>query len=335
MDSPLQNKPELDTGVSLTLYGRSGPQPIALEDLARCQPADDELLWIDLNQPSQAQVDAVWEALDLSADSRPARPLGTYPGLWKYRDHFSARVVSVSVGEELAFNGTVLTLVAGNNVVVTHHEDQIPFLAELKAREDEALADVGCLGEASFVATLLDWHLSTYFAAGAAFEIEIERLETRVLSDQPPGRSALPQLRQLRKAASRLRRMLAPHRVVFDGLSRPDFVPDGEEQVFRHLRDLDERYERAMDVVENARELVVGSFQLFSTQTELQTNERMKLLTFVTVVTGLLAVVAGALGMNFDANFFASKTVGFWTAVAVMVAMALVAVALGKRRNWF
>ncbi len=39
--------------------------------------------------------------------------------------------------------------------------------------------------------------------------------------------------------------------------------------------------------------------------------------------------------MNFDANFFASKTLGFWTAVAVMVAMALGAIALGKRRNWF
>ncbi len=63
------------------LYGRSGPQPVALEDLAQCQPAEDQLLWIDLNQPDDAQVDAVWEALDLSADSRPARPLGTYPGL--------------------------------------------------------------------------------------------------------------------------------------------------------------------------------------------------------------------------------------------------------------
>jgi len=335
MDQPLNRKPGPEPGLSLTVYGRGGPKAIALEDLAQCQPQEDELLWVDLNQADDTLVDAVWEALGLSADSRPTQPLGTYPGLWKYRDHFAARVVSVSVGEELAFNGTVLTLIGGKNVVVTHHEEDIGFLGELKAREDEALADIGCLGEASFVATLLDWHLSTYFSAGAAFEIEIERLETRILSDKPPGRSALPQLRQLRKAASRLRRMLAPHRVVFDGLSRPDFVPSGEEQVFRHLRDLDERYERAMDVIENARELVVGSFQLFSTQTELQTNERMKLLTFVTVVTGLLAVVAGALGMNFKANFFDTNTLGFWCAVGVMAGMALAAVGLGKYRNWF
>jgi len=334
MDQPLHPKPAPKPGVSLTLYGRNGPKAIALDALAQCKPAEDELLWVDLNQAPDEAIDTVWQALGLSAESRPARPLASYPGLWKYRDHFAARVVSVSVGEDLAFNGTVLTLIGGDNIVVTHHEEEIDFLAELKEREDDALADIGCLGEASFVATLLDWHLSTYFAAGAAFEIEIERLETHVLSDKPPGRSALPQLRLLRKAASRLRRMLAPHRAVFDGLSRPDFVPEGEEQVFRHLRDLDERYERAMDVVENARELVVGSFQLFSTQTDLQTNERMKLLTFVTVVTGLLAVVAGALGMNFEANFFASKTLGFWLSVALMVSLALISVALGKWRKW-
>jgi len=44
-----------------------------------------------------------------------------------------------------------------------------------------------------------------------------------------------------------------------------------------------------LDVVANARELVLGSSQLLSTQTEFQTNERMKLLTFVTVVTGLFS----------------------------------------------
>lgn len=322
-------------GLSLTLYGRDGPRALTLEELPDTPPKDDELLWVDLDAAADEVVDAVWQALELGQDIRPRRPLETYPGLWKFRKYFVARVVSVEVGEDLDYTGTVLTLVGGKNVVVTHHEARIEFLAELKAHEEDALADIGCLGEASFVATLLDWHLSTYFAAGAAFEIEIERLETRILSDTPPGRSALPQLRQLRKAASRLRRMLAPHRGVFDGLSRPDFVPDGEEQVFRHLRDLDERYERAMDVVENARELVVGSFQLFSTQTELQTNERMKLLTFVTVVTGLLAVVAGVLGMNFEANFFASNTLGFWVAVAMMASMALVAVAIGKRKRWF
>jgi len=320
--------------VSIRLYGSGEPRLLSLEELHDARPEADQLLWVDLDGASTEAVETVWRALELDAQDKPSAPSKTHPGLWKRHGYFLARVVAVQPQPQLNFAGTVLTIVAGKDFVVTQHEDEIDFISTLKAHHAHMLADAGCLGEGSFVAALLNWHLSTFFDAGARFEIEIERLEQRILSDNPPGRSALPRLRQLRAAASRLRRMLSPHRVVFDGMSRPDFAPDGDESAAQHLRELDEHYERAMDVVENARELVVGTFQLFSTQTELQTNERMKLLTFVTVVTGLLAVIAGALGMNFEANFFAAKTFGFWIAVAFMVSLGAAAVVIGKRRNW-
>ncbi len=326
---------ERATGVTITLYRAKGSVSLSIPDVAGTELDDDELLWVDLCGADEQDVEQLWRALDLDQASLPTGPMETNPRLEKFGNHFKARVVAVLSGQHLNFRGAVLTILAGANFVVTHHVDDIEFLAQLRARDPETVCDVGCLGEASFVAALLDWHLSTYFSAVALFEVEIERLESRILSDQPPGRSALPQLCALRGAASRLRRMLAPHRVVFDGLSRPDFVPDGAEDVARHLRDLDDRYERALDVVENARELVVGSFQLFSTQTELQTNERMKLLTFVTVVTGLLAVIAGALGMNFDANFFSLKTEGFWIAVGIMVGLGGASILIGRKRGWF
>lgn len=321
-------------GVTITLFQAQGSSSLTIAELVSNVPNDDELLWVDLCGASDAEVEQVWQALELGQGSLPTGPIATNPRLEKFANHFVARVVAVLPGQNLNFKGAVLTIVAGANFVLTHHAEDIDFLADMRVREPVTVCDIGCLGEASFVAALLDWHLSTYFSAVALFEVEIERLESRILSDQSPGRSALPQLCALRGAASRLRRMLAPHRVVFDGLSRPDFVPDGAEDVARHLRNLDDRYERALDVVENARELVVGSFQLFSTQTELQTNERMKLLTFVTVVTGLLAVIAGAVGMNFDANFFSLKTEGFWIAVAIMVGLGLASIVVGRRRGW-
>lgn len=322
------------TGVTITLYREQGCCSLAIADLPDNVRGDKELLWVDICGAKNECAERVWRALGLNADSLPTGQLATNPRLEKFAGHFMARVVAVLPGQNLKFRGAVLTILAGDNFVVTHHEDDIDFLADMRERDPETVCDIGCLGEASFLAALLDWHLSTYFSAVALFEVEIERLESRILSDKPPGRTALPQLCALRGAASRLRRMLAPHRAVFDGLSRPDFVPDGAEDVARHLRDLDDRFERAQDVVENARELVVGSFQLFSTQTELQTNERMKLLTFVTVVTGLLAVIAGALGMNFEANFFSLKTEGFWIAVAVMIGFGLASIFVGRRRGW-
>ena len=46
-----------------------------------------------------------------------------------------------------------------------------------------------------------------------------------------------------------------------------------------------------MDMVENARDLVVGSFELLSSQTAIKTNNSMRTLTFATVITGILAVI--------------------------------------------
>ena len=90
-----------------------------------------------------------------------------------------------------------------------------------------------------------------------------------------------------------------------------------------------------MDAVENARELVVGSFELFTTRTAQRTNETMRVLTFVTVLLGSLAVVAGALGMNFRTPFFDSGARGFWTAIGAMAAIVLAALGLARWRRWF
>lgn len=84
----------------------------------------------------------------------------------------------------------------------------------------------------------------------------------------------------------------------------------------------------------NARELVLGSFSLFSSQTALQTKDFMRTLTFVTVITGALATLVGALGMNFDAAFFRTKDVGFWVAVTGLAGLTVVAILLARWRRW-
>jgi Mg2+ and Co2+ transporter CorA len=117
-------------------------------------------------------------------------------------------------------------------------------------------------------------------------------------------------------------------------LSRPDFRPQEGQAVDQHFLTLDGRFERAMDMVENARDLVVGSFELFSSKTAIATNDQMRVLTFVTVVLGMLAVLAGIFGMNFDAPFFHSSGTGFWVAVGVMAGLLAIALIAGKLRRW-
>jgi Mg2+ and Co2+ transporter CorA len=226
----------------------------------------------------------------------------------------------------------VLACVAGRDRVLSFRREPIPFLDRMRDGEGQG-ADLGQLGAESFVATLLDRQLSTYFDALEDFELAIEQLEEAILGGNE--RQCLQELQGLRQWASRLRRMLAPHRKVFGVMSRPDFRPDQGREADRHFVALDTRFERAMDMVENARELVIGSFELFSNQTALRTNDFMRVLTFVTVITGIMATVVGALGMNFQAGLFDSRDAGFWTVVGGLVLLGGASLLLGRKRRWF
>jgi len=294
---------------------------------------DKQLLWVDLLDPAEEQLRALAARLSLPAAAIEGY-LGsdTNPCLDPSGNCFWLRVVSIDNGPGLRFSGTVLSMIAGPNMVITLHHHPVAFLEEFRSTQPDH-GDIGELGAASFVSALLDWQLGTYFEAVSRFEMGIERLEVDILSDNP--RDCLAKLRAMRKSASRLRRMLAPHRVVYTSLARPDFRPQEDERTERHFSALDVHYERAMDMVENARDLVVGSFELFSSQTALTANETMKVLTFATVVIGVLAVLGGVLGMNFEAPFFKTGAPGFYVAVGLMLVIAGVAIAIGKRRRLF
>lgn len=324
--------PGATTGIRAVLFDANGQDRVArsLSELRAASLADSQLLWVDIGDPALFAEVARLLSLPPSAVAA-VEGTHTNPVLCHGDDAFWLRVVAVTQHDAARFSGSTLTLVSRRNLVVTVHASPIPFIDALLARE-AADAATGRLAADSFIAALLDWHLSTYFAAVADFELLVDRLEDSILSGRRVD--CLQDLRQLRKGASRLRRMLSPHRVVFAGLARPDFHPDGDDAASAHFLALDTRFERAMDMVENGRDLVIGSFELFSSQTALLTNDAMRVLTFVTVVLGLIAVLAGVLGMNFAAPFFDSAGVGFWSAVSVMVAFAVGAVLVGRRKDW-
>jgi magnesium transporter len=315
----------------IILYRADGSDhELSLEDLKRPEH-DDDLLWIDIDCDAADLVADVCRKLQIpSSACRQLDELGSKPMLRRYGKFMVIHAVAVEHIGSLKFDGTVLGIVAGENVVITVHHKPLDFIPSIRKRE-HGETKLGLLTAPSFVASLLDWHLGTYFVAVSDFEATVERLEESILTNRQEENSR--ELVILRRGASRLRRMLAPHRALFSSLTRPDFELD-DDVTTEHFRRLDAHFERAMDSIENTRELVLGTFELFSNQIALRTNGSMRLLTFATVVIGCQAVIAGVLGMNFKAPLF-DATFGFWIAVACMVFVTVIAVWLGKRKNWF
>lgn len=322
----------VNAGFRAKLFDRKeATRQLELESIGDLELNDAQLLWVDVSDPDEATLAAVWRVCRLPEEALTLQA-GSNPVLQSKGVHFWLRVVAVSEQPGPKISGIVLAVVAGGNIVVTLHAEPIDFVEDIFEGCTNASA-LASLSAESFVAALLDWQLSTYFSALSDYENAIERLENDILTNE--GAVTLDELRRLRRWASRMRRMLAPHRVVFGAMSRPDFRPTESEVAQRHFEAIDTRFERAMDMVENARDLVLGSFELFSSKNALQTNERMKVLTFVTVITGTMATVVGALGMNFQASLFQSRDTGFWIVVAGMVLLTVTGLILGRYRKWY
>jgi Mg2+ and Co2+ transporter CorA len=216
---------------------------------------------------------------------------------------------------------TAVAIGIGPNVVVTVHRKPVDFVAAVLDNEADHLR-VGRLEATSFAMGLLDRMLTDYLDARDAFETQLDRLELLILRRPKP--QYLADLQRLRHLASKLRRHLAAQRDLFDALGRPDFDPRLSDAAERHCRALSARYSSVMTAAEAARELVNGSFDLYTSRAAEGTNQAMHTLTVVTVAMGLAATVAGVLGMNFQSPLFESGERGFLIAAGTIAAVLVV-----------
>ena len=339
-DNQYAAAPPAPTGVNVRAFlfdGEGQDHGVDLDELDVGALTERQLLWVDVEGTDASEDAPLFESLarqlQLGPDAADVlRSLDGRTDLASYGAWFLAQAVAVEHEGRLRFKGRGLAIVCGHNVVVSLHRGPVQFLDEFRGRE-RADSRLGTLRAESFTASLLGWLVDSYLHAVSDFEAAVDRLEVSVLSASAP-RECLQDLADLRRGASRLRRMLAPHRHVFGAMARPDFRPDDAGIADKHFRALEQRFERAMDAVENARDLVVGSFELFATRSAERTNDTMRALTFVTVLLGTLSVVAGTLGMNFAAPFFDTGGRGFWIAFAGMSLVAVVAIIIARWRRW-
>ena len=287
----------------------------------------DQLLWIDIDPDDADATARVVAALGIEAKviarvTDRDRP----PYLDNYSEIFAFAVAAPEAGSRLGF-------VVGKRWLLTLHRHPIGYLSDFRA-QDKGETLIGRLSPAMLTASLLDWHLTNYFAEVADIEASVDALDEKILSEGTQ-REVLDEIVEIRARVSRLRSQLATQRPVFYGFARPDFAlnfEEDEDQVFARLSN---RYDRAIDEVERTRDVVVGSFDLFTSMTTQQTNDLVKALTFLTAVIGICAAVAGLLGMNFEIPIFKTGMRGFEVVTGGLVGFAVISLVVAKFRRWF
>ena len=304
---------------------------------------DQRLLWIDVfgREPAELKEVARTLGLDraslrnlLKADSTRLETFGSYiqlavetaPTIVDPQDNGSADNPSPSQPH------TRLDFLIDKAWLLTVHDGEVAFIDKFRSQE-RAKTTIGALTTQDFAASLLDMHLEAYFKVIARVESLVDKLDEQALT-RPSSKTLLGRLVTLRRRVSRLRTLLSAQRAVFYGLSRPDLQIVADAGASPHFQVLAGRFERAIDEVEHARDLVVGSFELFASRTAQQTNELVKVLTFLTAIIGFCAAVAGVFGMNFETEFFATGDAGFYATIAILVLITLIFTIIARWRAW-
>jgi Mg2+ and Co2+ transporter CorA len=317
------------------LYSADAPDRAPELDEVELQAlGEQQLLWLDLADPTPAELARAGKLIGGREDLlKVANGNGHRPVLANFGELFRVTATAVSLARSTDPLGmSHMTLIAGRNYVVTVHEDDLPFLDDLRNRE-QGESGIGALAAESFVASLLDWLLDSYFRAVEALVHDIDRVEVAILGKRAPPQF-LGILVDARKRIAELRRLLKAHRDIFHGLARPDFLATGQPEARPHFEALNRHYERAEDELESARDLVVGSFDLIATRSAQSTNETMRTLTFVTVLMGILALVAGVMGMNFQLPLFDTGLSGFLVVTGSMLVLSAISVGIAIKRAW-
>jgi magnesium transporter len=312
------------------LYDAKGEDREVDLDTEKAPKVDRErLLWIDIDDRDIADLAKAAAAVGL--ESEGLRRLA--------REDRTARILRLPDRVVLTL-GTVdpkdaeahrreLDIVVGVNHVITVHDEPLANVDAFRDEIDQE-EELGRLDAAAFVAGLIDTALSAFFQQIEAIERDIDALDELAVRSRGDG-SFLATVLILRRRIARLRRVLAPNREALLPLERPDF--ELRTDLGPVWPGIVQRLERAIDGVENARELLVGSFDLYLGRASQRTNDVMKALTLLSAIALPGVVVAGVMGMNFKAPIFEDAN-NFYLVIGAMITFSLAILGVARWRRW-
>jgi magnesium transporter len=290
-----------------------------------------KLLWVDVDRESAESADAVAEAFGLDAKTRDCLASSSERAV--FYDH--GRYIHVTTyAPDPEDEGELIALecVVGEQWVVTAHDAAIPVLEEFASRVSGS-GDTGSLDGPAFLAALLEWVLGSYSAAFERIEQRLEEFDIQAMRGEGEEERDIERLVEMRQEVGKLRRALAAHRTALVSLTHPELEALGDHASGERFVSLLRRFETTVQEARDAREAIVGSFDVLIARGGHRTNEIMKVLTLTSVILLPGALIAGVMGMNFKIGLF-DQAMLFWVVIAVIAAIAPVTILLAKRRGW-
>lgn len=307
-----------------------------LDQLETLAARPDDLLWIDLRDPTPDEIARIGEvfALHHLALDEAAR-FGRRAKLVQYDTFLEIVFFALSWPTGGTPQAHEIHFFAGANYLITIHEGDLALIPETARRWcqhphphrlKQSKHRVGLL-----LYALLDAIVDDYFPLIDALADRIDALEEAVFDDHDA--TAQSQIFALKKDLLTVRRVVAPERDVMNVLVRRDTPLFSSREVV-YFQDVYDHVLRVTDAIDVYRDLLSSALDASMSITANRLNQVMKTLTASSIILMSIAVVAGVYGMNFVNIPELQWDFGYQWALGLMLALGGGLFLLFRRIDW-
>jgi len=286
-------------------------------------------VWVDLTAPTLAHLADVAAVLGLHP--LVAENIGERAQRAKIEQvEENAQVVLFAVDYAGEVRPIEVDFVLGARFLLTvHDEDWNPLAApQLRSGPDPLLQR----GPDYLFYAFGDWIVDGYFPVLDRLADEIDQLQEDVIEKASPW--TLQRLFVLKRELIGLRRATSPAREIFNQLTNREVGLVAADHVI-YLRDVYDHLLRVTDELDNYRDLVSGTLEVYLSTINNNLSAIMKRLTAVTVLLAGIGAIAGIFGMSeAGAAFRGGEAAGFWVVALATVILATVAAIVLRRLGW-
>jgi magnesium transporter len=294
---------------------------------------DGTLVWIDLQEPTLAQLEQLAGELGLH-ELAVEDALGPHqrPKVDYYADHafFSCHAVRVA-RDRGELDETEIDAFISERWLVTVRKDGDFSLEPVVQRWDRSPA-LASFGVSYLLYGLLDAIVDDYFEAAEAFDDYYDAITDGIFADRPLQPAQQRHWFQMRRALVRFHRLVVPMREVVSGLMRGD-QPKVPATLYPYYQDVYDHLIRVTEATDSLRELVTNIVETDLNLRDYRQNLIVKKVTSWAAIIAVPTLITGYYGMNVPYPGSGEISGVFVSALAIFT-MSGGLYALFKTKNW-
>ncbi|TAJ19681.1 MAG: hypothetical protein EPO65_05905 [Dehalococcoidia bacterium] len=254
------------------------------------------LIWIDIDEESIEEIDAVSAALSLNELTVEDLKHRGQRGKLETFDGYTVLVMH-GVGYDSAapsLDEHELDAIIGPNWVLTGRD---PHLAALLPGRDLDLRLASMLAKDAgyLLYAITDRVVDSLFPVLDKMLDDVDDVEDRVILGG--GQELLERIFAMKRNGVTLRKLISPHLEIFGRFTTPAYgIVSSEHMIY--FRDVHDHIIRVFEIVDSYRELMTGALEVHLSTVNNQLSDVMKRLTVLTAMFLPLTFITGAFGMN-------------------------------------